>query len=583
MLLLLLFAFFAGLVTVLSPCVLPVLPAILSVSAGQGRLRPLGVILGLVCSFIFFTLALTSLVQALGLSANVLRYIAIGIIGLFGIVALVPALGDRFAAWTGGIATLGANLQSKARSAHSGGFWSGWLVGAALGLVWTPCAGPILAAITTLVATQQVTFQVFLLTLAYSLGAGLPLLLIAYGGNWALKNSPFLVRHAEGIRQLFGGIMIFTAIALLFNWDVLFQQKVLDYLPSLQIENQPFIQEKLQQLRSSANPNQGSLLGRETSSSSKEPLPKIAPAPNFVGIEHWINSKPLTVSDLKGRVFLVDFWTYSCINCIRTFPYLRDWYEKYKGQGFVIVGVHTPEFEFEKDLKNVEDAVKRFDIQYPVAMDNHYATWQAYNNHYWPAHYLVDKEGIVREIHYGEGMYLETENGIRALLNLPPLKESGSEKEMLVAAGMTRETYLGYARAESYPYEMRIQRDKSFNYDYNQTLKADQVGLKGEWTVGSEKITSDSDESVLELNFMANQVYLVLGGQSTQPIRVELDSQQLPEKYKTRDMAGPGEITVKEPRKYDLVNLQGSNGRHVLTLRVPKGIEAYAFTFGMEK
>ncbi|MFI5343015.1 MAG: cytochrome c biogenesis protein DipZ [Chlamydiales bacterium] len=583
MLLLIFFAFFAGVVTVLSPCVLPVLPAILSVSAGQGKARPLGVILGLVCSFIFFTLALTTIVQSLGISANLLRYFAIGIIGLFGIVALIPSWGDRFAAWTGGIANLGSDFQSKTRQVQSRGFWSGWLVGLALGLVWTPCAGPILAAITTLVATQHVTLEVFLLTLAYSLGAGLPLLLIAYGGNWVLRGSPTLIKHAETIRQLFGGIMVLTAVALLLHWDVLFQQKVLDYLPSLQIENTPWIQERLQQLRSTAHPGSpaAKALTRDTGKISAGQLPKIAPAPDFVGIEAWINSNPLTIKELKGKVVLVDFWTYSCINCIRTLPYLKSWDDLYRDKGFVIVGVHTPEFEFEKSLSNVEDAVKRFGIRYPVALDNHYATWQAYDNSYWPADYLVDQEGIIREVHFGEGAYGETENAIRSLLHMPPLKEK--EKELVMAVAMTHETYLGFKRGQSYAEEIQLQPNQVQEYAFTKPLEADQIGLEGKWKVDGEQITSFSDEARLELNFMANQVYLVLGGQSAAPIRVELDGKPLPEKYWTHDMNAKGEIFVKEPRKYDIVNLHGEDGRHLLVLHIPKGVEAYAFTFGMEK
>lgn len=581
MFLLIFFAFLGGVVTVLSPCVLPVLPAILSVSAGQGRLRPLGVILGLICSFIFFTLALTTLVQALGISANILRYIAIGIIALFGVVALIPAMGDRFAVWTGGIANYGSSLQSKTRQFQSGGFWGGWLVGLALGLVWTPCAGPILAAITTLVATQQVTWQVILLTVAYSIGAGLPLLILAYGGNWALNSSPFLKKHAEGIRQTFGGVMILTAIALLFHWDVLFQQKILEYLPSLQVENNPLVQEQLQQLRSTSSKINPNLLGKATESQNPSDLPRIAPAPNFVGIDAWINSKPLLVNELKGKVVLVDFWTYSCINCLRTLPYLHTWQERYGDKGLVIVGVHTPEFEFEKDLKNVEDAVKRLKILYPVALDNHYGTWQAYSNSYWPAHYLIDQEGIVRQVHFGEGKYWETENAIRSLLNLPPLQEKA--EKMVIIAGMTPETYLGFERGNSYSSSIKIKPDEVDNYAFDQALSPDEVGIRGEWQVGGEKITSMSDESILELNFMADQVYLVLGGHSAQPLRVELDGQPLPEKYWTRDMNVRGEIFVKEPRKYDILNLHGESGRHVLLLHVPKNIEAYAFTFGMDK
>lgn len=581
MLLLLLFAFLAGLVTVLSPCILPVLPAILSASASGGRSRPLGVILGLITSFVFFTLALTTLVQSFGLSANVLRYFAIAVIGFFGLVLLFPTLSDKFAMLTNSLANFGAQLQARSRTQGSG-FISGFVIGLALGLVWTPCAGPILAAITTLVATQQVSLEVILLTLAYSVGAALPLLVIAYGGQRAL-NVPSLAKNSETIRQFFGVLMILTAIALVFNWDVAFQQSVLDYFPSIQIEKNPFVQQQLQQLRG-PSPFVIKSQAQTTSGTDLEELPLIAPAPPFKGITAWINSPPLTIAELKGKVVLIDFWTYSCINCIRTFPYLRQWYDTYKDKNFVIIGVHTPEFEFEKDENNVKKAVERFHLKYPIAMDNQYQTWQAFYNSYWPAHYLIDQNGIVREVHFGEGNYLETENAIRSLLHLPMLAKEKEEKTSTSKITMTPETYLGYERAAAYSPEIHIKRNEKALYSFNDVLKPNEVGLKGEWVVASQYITSDSDHAELSLNFTANRVYLVLAGKSSLPIHVQLDGKALPSNFWTVDMNEKGEIFVKDPRKYDIIDLKGEGKeRHVLTLHIPKGIQAYAFTFGMEE
>lgn len=571
MTLLLIFSFLAGIATVLSPCILPVLPAILSASASGGKGRPFGVILGLIISFIFFTLALTTLVQSFGLSANVLRYFAIAVIGFFGLILFIPALSDKFAMLTNSLADYGAGLQSKAKTRS--GFVSGLIIGAALGLVWTPCAGPILAAITTLVATQKISFEVFLLTFAYSIGAAFPLFFIAYGGQKALSISS-LAKYSERIRQFFGVLMILTAVALALNWDVAFQQSILDYIPRVQLENNERLKRELQKLRGP------SPFENKVERKSGE-LPLIAPAPEFEGITAWINSPPLTMEKLKGKVVLIDFWTYSCINCIRTFPYLRNWYDSYHDKGFVIVGVHTPEFEFEKDESNVKKAVERFKIKYPVAMDNNYKTWEAYHNSYWPAHYLIDQNGIVREVDFGEGAYLETENDIRMLLNLPPLV-----KEEVVApmvASMTPETYLGYKRAAAYISENKIVQNRSAIYKYSETLGSDQVGLKGDWTVEDEYIRSNSNESTLSLNFEANRVYLVLGGGSSDPIKVDLDGAPLPSDYRTSDMNSQGEIMVKEARKYDIVDLKGKGGRHTVTLHIPTGIKAYAFTFGMEE
>ena len=582
--LLFLFAILAGFATVLSPCILPVLPAILSASASGGKGRPLGVIVGLIISFVFFTLALTTLVQSFGLSANVLRYIAIAVIGFFGLVLMIPVLSEKFARLTDSIGTFGANLQSRSRSTRSG-FISGIMIGAALGLVWTPCAGPILAAITALVATQKVTFEVVLLTIAYSLGAALPLLVIAYGGQRALS-FPSLAKHAEGIRKAFGALMLLTALALAFNWDAAFQQSVLDYFPKVDLENNAWVQKQLQHLRGpspyATHQEAQALQGKSGQITKDGELPFLAPAPQLKGITAWINSPPLTLDQLKGKVVLLDFWTYSCINCIRTFPYLRRWYDAYKDDNFVIIGVHTPEFEFEKDENNVKKAVERFHITYPVAMDNHYLIWQAFYNSYWPAHYLIDQNGIVRQVHFGEGGYLETENAIRSLLHLPLILEAKEEK-IVYMPGITPETYLGYKRASSYSSQIQIVRNQKTTYQYTDSLKPNEVGLKGEWTVEAESINSNSTSSTLSLNFKANRVYLVLSGTSPLPIKVELDGQPLPSSFWTSDMDDRGGIVIKDARKYDIVDLKGQNGRHVLTLHIPDGIQAYAFTFGVEE
>lgn len=531
--------------------------------------------MGLVISFVFFTLTLTTLAQSFGLSANLLRDIAISVIGVFGLILLFPVLSEKFAILTDAVANFGLRLQAAARSKTSG-FSSGLVIGAALGLVWTPCAGPILAAITTLVATQQITFQVFFLTFAYSLGAALPLLIIAYGGQKALS-IPSLAKYSERIRQLFGILMILTAVALAFNWDVAFQQSILDYIPSIQLENNVRLQGELQKLRGTSP-----FETIETGAKQGE-LPFIAPAPPFEGISAWINSPPLTLADLKGKVVLIDFWTYSCINCIRTIPYLRNWYDSYKDRDFLIIGVHTPEFEFEKDVNNVKKAVKRFKITYPVALDNHYKTWQAYHNSYWPAHYLIDQNGIVREVHFGEGHYLQTENDIRSLLHLPAIAQEEEGVTTRTETGMTRETYLGFKRASAYMPEIDLVPNQSVMYHYTESLDPDQIGLKGEWTVEGEFIRSDSQESSLSLNFQANRVYLVLSGHSSKPIKVELDGLPLPAAYWTVDMDPKGDIHVKDSRKYDIVDLKGQGGRHLLTLHLPKGIKAYAFTFGREE
>jgi len=555
MLILLVFAFLAGIFTILSPCILPVLPAILSASTMKGKYRPLGIIVGLVASFTFFTLALTAIVHATGLSANILRYAAIVLIFIFGLVMLFPFLSDRFARFASPLANLGQSIQG---TTPESGFSGGFIFGIALGLLWTPCAGPILAAITTLVATQSITLSTVLITLAYSIGAGIPMFFIAYGGSKIIQSSRFLSQHSEKMRQFFGGLMVFTAIAIALHWDTILQQQVSRIIPPVLIEDNPTVKKELEKLS-----------GQQSDFSFDAVFPgsqhDYGKAPEIIGITNWINSPPLSIMQLQGKVVLIDFWTYSCINCLRTLPYLEKWYADYKNNGLVIIGVHTPEFEFEKNSKNVAEASSRLGVLYPVAQDNDYKTWQAYHNNYWPAHYLIDQQGHVRMIHFGEGGYMETENAIRQLLGMAPLH---MEESKVSKRPITPETYLGTDRGRSYTDENGIKSDVSAEYNYTGSLKNDQVGLKGKWKVESEFILSESNESYLDLNFLARRVYLVLSGSSDTPIEITLDGKPY------------GKIKMDEARKYDIVAT--AYGLHTLSLKIPKGIKAYAFTFGDE-
>jgi len=530
MTLLLVFAFLAGIATVLSPCILPVLPAILAGGIGSGRLRPLGIILGLMLSFNVFTLLLSTLVTAYSLSPEILRYTAIAIMVLLGLVMLFPSWSDYFAKKTSAIAELGNRVPT------SNGFWGGFFLGAALGLVWTPCAGPILAAITTLVATQMIGWETVALILTYCLGAAIPLLFIAYGGRRLLA----LTRYTEEIRRGFGVLMILTALAVAFHVDVRLQEWTLRYFPTINWEDNPEVQVQLASLRGITE------------------LPVGAAAPALKGIVSWVNSPPLTLEQLRGKVVLIDFWTYSCINCIRTFPYLKSWDEKYRDKGLVIIGVHTPEFAFEKDLKNVEEAAQRFGLRYPIALDNDYATWNAYSNRCWPAHYLIDSQGHIRQIHFGEGgAYGETENAIRSLLNMPLLVIEDTPKP---TQPLSAELYLGSNRSDP--------------------ARASEIVLSAGWKQEPEHILS-TQEATLTLHFLASHVYLVMSADTPQKITVQIDGKPLTSAQMTANIQ-VGFLIVHEPRKYDLVNLEGHYGTHTLTLTVPSGTSAYAFTFGAD-
>lgn len=555
MIILLGFAFLAGLVTALSPCSLPILPILLAAGTATKRVRPVAIVTGLVISFTFFTLFLTAIVQALGISPDILRYIAIAFIFLFGLVLLVPALSDRFARSTTALVDAGEKVRLQSEK-WGGGAISGLLLGMGLGLLWTPCAGPILAAIATLAAAQTVSTQLILLTLAYSLGAAVPMLLLIYGGGYVLRSSRLLSPHAEQIRKGFGVVMLLTALAMASGLDARFQEWASNFVPSLVVEDSPTVRRELKKLR-------------KTNPESRRDL---------TGITAWLNTEPLTLEQLKGKVVMIDFWTYSCINCIRTLPYLKQWYDSYKDKGFVIVGVHTPEFEFEKKKEHVAEAVKRFGITYPVALDSDYKTWNAFQNIYWPADYLFDQQGKIRDVHFGEGEYVETENKIRALLGLSPLEKVEPQSPMRV--GQTPETYLGYKRGDQYIPGISIKRDQKAVYAPTASPEINQVALKGSWNVGPESITAEGDDSFLELNFQATHVYLVLGGKSSKPVEVLLDGAPLPQSAYTPDMKDRGQIYVDEPRKYDIVDLKGQFGRHTVTLHIPQGVSAFAFTFG---
>lgn len=566
MYILLIFAFLAGLITALSPCILPVLPLLLSAGIDQGKWRPYGIILGLIVSFTFFTLSLTALVHATGISPDILRYIAIGLISFFGLALIFPQLESWLSQKFTSIASLGQSLQTRSEQAGSG-FWSGILLGCALGLIWAPCAGPILAAISTLVATGSISLSTILITLSYSLGTAIPMFAIIHGGNKITSSISSLAPYTELIRKIFGCLMILGALAIAFHFDMVLQQIAVKYFPTITVDDNPLVKKELTKLY------------QESHKGIASPAPHVSgSAPEFVGISQWLNSNPLSIMQLKGKVVLVDFWTYSCINCVRTLPYLKDWYEKYKDKGLVIVGIHTPEFEFEKKASNVQDAIMRFGITYPVALDNQYVTWQNYHNHYWPAHYLVDQNGIIQKIHFGEGEYLETENAIRNSLNLNSITQTPAEAKPQIK--QSPEIYLGYNRAQNYIAEMELKKDAIGIYKPAEVLPLHKVSLLGNWLVTGEYITPKSDDAELNLHFIGNRVYLVATPSKPEKIRVLLDGTPIRSDYHTKDIDDQNSLMINEPRMYDVVDLKGENGSHILTLKVPQGVSLFAFTFG---
>lgn len=414
---LLIIIFLAGIITAFSPSVFATLPSLLSLEKRTHNGRPIGVVVGLLAGFSFFTFLFTTLFGLLGGSPSGLRYASILLIGCCGLAMITYYLSDLFGRWTTYIAEIGLAWEAKG-DAQRGGFYTGLLLGGMLGLVWVPLVGFILAALTTLAVEHKIESHIILMTLAFSLGVGISFLVIAYGHSRFRSSPPFLTGATEKIRTFVGWFLLMSAIALAFNLDVQFDNWVTHTFP--EAEN-PTVPNTLQQLKSvrpppMAFPNVAVMpqVGDETPA-----LPKLGLAPAFVDIDSWINTDYLPMAKLKGRVVVLNFWSYNCIQCQRMVPFLVLWYNRYQSSGLVVMGIHTPHLQDERNIANVRNAVKALQIPYPIAVDNNSLTAQAYHVDAWPSLYLIDRNGVIRLIQRGVGNYEEFENGIRELLEEP--------------------------------------------------------------------------------------------------------------------------------------------------------------------
>jgi cytochrome c biogenesis protein CcdA/thiol-disulfide isomerase/thioredoxin len=576
MLLLVLFALVAGAATAVTPCVLPVLPALLSASAVGGRRRPLGIVLGLAVTFTVAVVALASLVKGVGVAGNGVRVLAEAVLIGFGLSLLLPGVAARLEAQLSWLSRFGPRTRGD-------GFWSGVGVGGALGFAYTPCAGPILAAVISVSATQGTSARLVVIALAYALGSALVLLVLALGGRRLAER----VRRAGrglGLQRAMGVVMILTAVAMATMLDVRFQNALANHLPAAlvdptsSLENSHGVQSRLAGLRGKLRFDVRTAPPRRRGG-----LPVLGTAPEFASPGPWLDTggKRLTLAKLRGRVVLVDFWTYTCINCIRTLPYLKAWDARYRRAGLTIVGVHTPEFPFERETGNVRGAIATDGIRYPVVQDNNYGTWTAYGNQYWPAEYLIDARGRVRYTHFGEGDYQQDERAIRSLL-----AERGDRR---LAGGLARvhalkpprlatpETYVGTGRALGY-----VNGPLKGMHDYGAPppgLGLNQFALGGVWQETKESGTAVRNASI-NLDFQAERVYVVL---SPPPGRSALVQVLLNGRPIGRDAAGDdvhgSVVTVNRQRLYNVVKLARSGGGY-LSLRVQPGAAAYSFTFG---
>jgi cytochrome c biogenesis protein CcdA/thiol-disulfide isomerase/thioredoxin len=576
MVLLTLFALVAGAATAVTPCVLPVLPALLSASAAGGRRRPLGIVLGLAGTFTIAVVALASLVHGVGLAGNGVRVFAEVVLIGFGLALLLPGVAARLEAPLARLSRLGPRSRGS-------GFWSGLGVGAALGFAYTPCAGPILAAVISVSASEGTSARLVVVAVAYAAGSAVVLLLMALGGQWIGER---IRRAGRGVslQRAMGVVMIATAVAMATQLDVRFQSALAKNLPEFAIDPTSGL-ERTHAVRSRLAGLRGGEVrfgpaSAHAATPSKDGLRDYGPAPNFAKTQRWFNSQPLSLASLRGHVVLVDFWTYTCINCIRTLPHLEAWDARYRSAGLTIVGVHTPEFPFEHDAGNVQKAIRAEGIHYPVVQDNDYGTWDAYANQYWPAEYLIDARGHVRYVHFGEGDYAKDEHAIRTLL-----AEAGAHRlgSMTHVQGQvpprlaTPETYVGIKRAQGFVDPLVPGMHTYAPPPAN--LQTNAFALGGTWNEKGDEAVAGPGASI-DLTFVAQRVFVVLGTPDGRPRRVQvlLDGHPITSADAGDDVHN-GTLVVSGQRLYNVVALGGAGGGR-LSLRFDSGISAYSFTFG---
>jgi cytochrome c biogenesis protein CcdA/thiol-disulfide isomerase/thioredoxin len=605
---LLLVSFLGGLITGISPCIVPVIPVVVAGgSSTTSRRRPFLIIGGLVLSFSVTVLFAQTVLNFLHLPLDFLFWLGVAMLGAISLGLLIPRLGEA-------IERPFARLGSTRYASEGGGF----VLGLSLGPVFVPCAGPVLTAISVAGAHGRVGITALLVTLFYAIGITLPLLVLAIVAQRAASSWTGLRKHLPMVRQVAGVVLGVATLAIAFNWLGAVQRDVPGYTTALEnhIESTNSACTALRQLSGerqnqfaaanarlegrkatcsvtdAGNTQSGHLAaGSSTTTTTSAPststttspkrstafmsnktdLPDLGRAPNFTGIAAWFNTpgdQPLSLSDLRGKVVLVDFWTYSCINCQRALPHVEGWYNDYKADGLVVVGVSSPEFAFEHVVSNVKSAAGGLGIDYPVAVDDNLDTWDAYNNEYWPADYLIDPTGVVRAYTFGEGGYGTMESNIRMLLAANGVSDLPARTDVPdktpTNQSMTPESYVGYQRLSN-EVGTSVQPDKAIVYHRPASIPSNSLAFGGTWTVHSEEATA-GPHATLGLQFTANDVYLVMSGQGS--VGVTLDGRPLT----TLHVGGV-------PKLYTLFS-SPSPRSGVVTLAVSPGVEAYDFTFG---
>jgi cytochrome c biogenesis protein CcdA/thiol-disulfide isomerase/thioredoxin len=615
-----LLAYLGGVLTIVSPCILPILPFVFARADKPFVRGGLPMLAGMAVTF-----ALVATLAAVGggwaVQANQYgRYAALALMAFFGLTLLLPALADRL---TRPLVALGGRLSQSADEREAAGgstVLASLSLGVATGLLWAPCAGPVLGLILTGAALQGANAQTTVLLVAFAAGAATSLGLALLVGGRVYVGMKRSLGASEWIRRGVGAVILIAVVAIASGVDTGFLTRV------SQTRTASLEQGLLNRLRPqpssvllpeannammgaspammSANPammsgNSAMMAGDGAMMMRARPgqdggaaLPVEGSAPSLNGAVTWLNSPPLTMAQLKGKVVVVDFWTYSCINCLRSVPYVRAWAQKYKDQGLVVIGVHAPEFAFEKTVGNVKKAVADLKIGYPVAIDNDYAIWRAFNNQYWPAHYFIDATGKVRHHHFGEGDYDQSERVIQQLLaeagktkvagGLVSVNATGAQQASDSQDVASPETYVGYERAEHFASPGGVVRNASHVYALG-PLDLNAWGLAGDWTVGAEQAGLNAKDGRIAYRFHARDLHLVLGPMSNGGkvrFRVTIDGKPPGADHgMDTDAAGNGVITGQ--RLYQLVRQKGAVHDRTFEIQfLDAGVQAYAFTFG---
>jgi cytochrome c biogenesis protein CcdA/thiol-disulfide isomerase/thioredoxin len=564
-----LIGFLGGLITGISPCILPVLPVVFFSGANSDRAaRPYLVIAGLVCSFSVVTLVGSALLSALHLPQDASRWAALVTLTLIGLGLIFPPLRHLLERPFARIP-----LGRKGDQIATGK--SGFGLGLTLGALYVPCAGPVLAAIVVAGGTSSIGPATLVLTATFALGTALPLLAFALAGRRVAERVSAFRRRQRGI-QIAGGItMIVLATALVFNLPAVLQRAVPDYTMAMQQRiGGSDIQRKLHPGGAGGGTSRGQPADCNGAFGGLAQLQQCGPAPAIGGITQWLNTpagKPLDLASLRGKVVLIDFWAYSCINCQRAIAHVVDWYNRYHDAGLVVIGMHTPEYAFEHVATNVASGAAALHINYPIALDNGYTTWNNYQNLYWPAEYLIDANGAVRHTKFGEGDYSTTENLIRQLLaDANPdarLPAPGNSVDTTPQATLTPETYLGVDRAVNYGGGDEYHNGTA-SFSYPATLADDKFALRGQWKLDDQGVTADAGDAAIRLNYTAKDIYAVVGGTGT--ITVTRGGQA-----STTPISGP-------PTLHQIVGNNAGDTAHrdQLDMQVSAGLQVFSFTFG---